>query len=291
VRAIKNTHRCQNYWCCRFSSHLSSGRTAYGQRRYTHSIMDKLSLLKLLNKTKAFAISITTVFIGLVLIIIPTFITTSNLFSEISLRLGTIFLPSGLIGFIYHIYLRKTVREEIKTELEDILLQKLYKSKFDDAFLELRQGILILETELDKRKILPKVLITINRNGAIAAGILSIRMKIEEVICIPRKKKQKINDSGIREFEVGRGVKLDSAKINHKECLIVSMLIDSGVSLESGLAYLESMGIKGDIPIATVYVSHSALYKRENIIYAYKVQDGNQILNKQPWIVGERHIV
>jgi hypoxanthine phosphoribosyltransferase len=153
----------------------------------------------------------------------------------------------------------------------------------------IKKGIISIEEKLKEDKYHPDILIAFTRSSAILAGMLAIRMKIEELLVINRRivrEKSKSPDF-LQNYDVGYSISLNADELSKKRILIVYYVIETGIALMSGVDYLRSQGLGDNLKVVSLYASPDA-QKRFPDVFAVHVTSSN-VLDDVPWAFGEYH--
>jgi hypoxanthine phosphoribosyltransferase len=204
----------------------------------------------------------------------------------------------GLIsGGIFAVW--KWIPERTKLNLENKKLSKeieiiktskeIYPNSSDQIKIEtIRQGLYIIENKLKEKAFKPDILVSFNRNGTVAAGMLAPNLKVDEIVAISRVPNNSTNRTSTskKTYSTGNFIRLLSSKWQNKNILIIFMLIDTGETLSDGLTFLKNEGIQIDNPciqVATVFITPGAINRWPNTIFAFD-KANRDILEKLPWI-------
>lgn len=148
----------------------------------------------------------------------------------------------------------------------------------------IKRGVSEVERHLKDAMFQPDIVVAFTRTSAVFAGILSVRMGIPEILVINRPPSTD-PETGVRTFQVGRGVSLDAEVFTGRNLLIVGYITETGSSLQTGIEYLLAQGIpKGRMRIATLYCTHAARKKLPSIFVVHETSE--EVLEELPWIDG-----
>ena len=139
---------------------------------------------------------------------------------------------------------------------------------FHRSLRELVRGLSIIGDKVRDSGYQPDVLIAFNRSGCVVAGMLSVRLGVQEVIAVGRHQKDLVHDHEPRQFDVGTLMSLHAKKLLNRKPLITFLLMDTANTLREGLAWLKQGGVEGDFPVATIYLTPSTKLSAPNAIFA-----------------------
>lgn len=128
--------------------------------------------------------------------------------------------------------------------------------------------------------------VAVNRNGAIAAGMLGQALHIRRVAVFDREAKG-ISSEGHRIYEYAQCVSMREEQWSRfKKILLVLLVEDTSITLQEATAYLRSQKFTGEIVMASACVSNSGYARMPSLIYGIKERDSLTRLEMLPWIDG-----
>ncbi|MBC8470060.1 MAG: hypothetical protein H8D56_11365 [Planctomycetes bacterium] len=146
---------------------------------------------------------------------------------------------------------------------------------------KIRMGLKKIHDEYGQQDLI----ISFNRSGSIAAGMLSGHYKDVQVLVIDKVKRIKTDyDVETKTYDVGSLVTIHTDKLENRKILILFFVVETGSTLKKGLEYLGKLKIKGKINVATLFISKQAKKNLENVFSVYETSCIDSILKKFPWL-------
>ena len=157
------------------------------------------------------------------------------------------------------------------------------------AINEIIGGIEILIKELNNASFKPDIIMAFTRASQVVAGMLAVNFENVEVIGIPKKTVDVENIIKHKMTVYGCGIEMKSNYFENKKILIMYMAINRGRSLEKVMNYIWMSDIKGEIKVATIYISSASRSVFNEALFAYETNDIIQKFNNFPWAINKYH--
>lgn len=158
----------------------------------------------------------------------------------------------------------------------------------------IRRGIRKILQIIKKDNFMPDLLISFSRSGAVASGMLSVNLGVQELLVFSRRLIESGDNKNIatEKFSFSPYSQVNKEEVNKKKTLIVFMVLDTAETLRVGLEYLKEHGINTeDVKIATFFISPGVRQRWPDIIYAYEIANIKAFLDNLPWLSDKYHHV
>jgi hypoxanthine phosphoribosyltransferase len=139
--------------------------------------------------------------------------------------------------------------------------------------------------ELQRRDFKPDLIMSFNRSGAIAAGMLAGNLAIDNLIVVTRQRLEGTGRQLTRLFEVPDIFDIDALNLSEKNILVVFMVITTGETYDAATRFLLEHGAEPEnIAVATILIKPELAKKRSDIIFGYERANPSQFIETAPWI-------
>ncbi len=148
----------------------------------------------------------------------------------------------------------------------------------------INDGASELKSRLQDESFHPDVIVAFTRTSAVFAGILAVRLKVAELLAIPR---QSFKDptTWARVLAPGDGIALDGSTYDGRKVLVVSYIVETGGSLENGLKFLLEKGVPREaIQMVSLYCTPAAKTRFPDLIVVHETSE--DVLAQLPWVDG-----